>query len=218
MARPTEPLSRSYPSIPCIYPLSSLSLSLSSLSSLSLTLTHILVKTHNYINKFVWKTLLRMGVSVHNRVWSSTNYMGRGTCWIANTQDKHSTEERIFTCSNKEICHISTPFNIRRYAFTPCLPSNTKVLRMFAYKMHQYLLGHGSWSYVEWANDVAPDSTPRDFLSWEQVASTMLYCFAFCVSDKLLSYIQDTKTPKDTWANLKRIFVASMMTKKLQLR
>ena len=27
----------------------------------------------------------------------------------------------------------------------------------WSYKMHQYLLGHGYWSYVDGANDTAPD-------------------------------------------------------------
>ena len=31
----------------------------------------------------------------------------------------------------------------------------------WSYKMHQYLLGHGYWSYVEGANDAAPESTQR---------------------------------------------------------
>ena len=38
------------------------------------------------------------------------------------------------------------------------------------YKMHQYLLGHGYWSYVDGANDTTPDSTHRDFPAWEQSA------------------------------------------------
>ena len=33
----------------------------------------------------------------------------------------------------------------------------------WSYKMHQYLLGHGYWSYVDGANDAAPESTHRDF-------------------------------------------------------
>ena len=39
-----------------------------------------------------------------------------------------------------------------------------------------------------------------------------------CVRNQLLSYIQDAKTPKDVWANLKRIFVASTIVRKLQLK
>ena len=31
-------------------------------------------------------------------------------------------------CSNKQNCHINTPFNFKRYTLTPCLPSNTKAL------------------------------------------------------------------------------------------
>ena len=37
----------------------------------------------------------------------------------------------------------------------------------WSYKMHQYLLGHGYWSYVDGANDTTPDSTHRDFPAWE---------------------------------------------------
>ena len=38
----------------------------------------------------------------------------------------------------------------------------------WSYKMHQYLLGHGYWSYVDKANDPAPDATHRDSSAWEQ--------------------------------------------------
>ena len=30
----------------------------------------------------------------------------------------------------------------------------------WSYKMHQYLLGHGYWSYLEGENDASPNSTP----------------------------------------------------------
>ena len=84
--------------------------------------------------------------------------------------------------------------------------------------MHHYLLGHGYWSYVDGANDAAPESTHREFPAWEQAASGVLYCFASCVSDQLLSYLRDARTPKDAWGNLKKIFAASTTTRKLQLR
>ena len=29
----------------------------------------------------------------------------------------------------------------------------------WSYKMHQYMLGHGYWSYVDEVNDTTPDST-----------------------------------------------------------
>ena len=88
----------------------------------------------------------------------------------------------------------------------------------WSYKMHQYLLGHEYWSYVDGASDTTPDSTHRDFPVWEQSASRVLYCFASCVGEQLLSYIWDAKTPKDAWGNLKKIFPASARTRKLQLR
>ena len=67
----------------------------------------------------------------------------------------------------------------------------------WSYKMHQYLLGYGYWSYVEGGNDAAPESTHRDFPAWEQLASTVLYYFAYCVGEQLLSHIRDAETPKD---------------------
>ena len=88
----------------------------------------------------------------------------------------------------------------------------------WSYKMHQYLLGHGYWSYVDGANDATPESTHRDFPAWEQSASRVLYCFASSVGDQLLSYIRDAKTPKEAWGNLKKIFATSKTDKKLQLR
>ena len=74
----------------------------------------------------------------------------------------------------------------------------------WSYKMHQYLLGHGYWSYVVGANDTTPKSIHRDFPTWEQSTSRVLYCFVSSVGEQLLSYIRDAKTPKDAWGNLKR--------------
>ena len=81
----------------------------------------------------------------------------------------------------------------------------------WSYKMHQYLLGHDYWSYVDGANDAAPEPTHRDFLAWEQSASRVLYGFASCVGEQLL-------TPKGAWENLKKVFTASTTARKLQLR
>mgnify|MGYP002776262736 CR=1 FL=1 len=52
----------------------------------------------------------------------------------------------------------------------------------------------------------------------EQTANKVLYYFASCVSDKLLRYIQDARTPKDAWGNLKKIFAARSTSRKIQLR
>ena len=56
----------------------------------------------------------------------------------------------------------------------------------WSYKMHRYLLGHVYWSYVEGANDVAPDSTHMDFPCWEQPASKVHYYFAASTTTKKL--------------------------------
>ena len=88
----------------------------------------------------------------------------------------------------------------------------------WSYKMHQYLLGHGYWSYVEGANEVAPELTHKDFMAWEQGASRVLYRLASCVHDQMLVYIKDVEALKEAWENLKKIFVASTTAWKLQLR
>ena len=84
--------------------------------------------------------------------------------------------------------------------------------------MHQYFLGHGYWSYVDGTNETAHESTHIDFQAWEQSASKVLYCFMSCVSEQLLRYIRDARTPKNAWGNLKKIFAASTTTRKLQLQ
>ena len=86
-----------------------------------------------------------------------------------------------------------------------------------SYKMHQYLLVHDYWSYVEGANVVAPDSTHKDFPIWEQAASRVMYCPASCVHDEMVDYIRDAKMMKEAWENLKKIFSASTTAQKLQL-
>ena len=67
-------------------------------------------------------------------------------------------------------------------------------------------------------NYAAPDLTHRDFSAWEQSTSRVFYYFASNVGDQLLSYIRDAKTPKDVWGNLKKIFAASTIARKLLLR
>ena len=44
----------------------------------------------------------------------------------------------------------------------------------WSYKMHQYLLGHGYWSYIEGGNDTTLESTHKDFSSLEQARSRVL--------------------------------------------
>ena len=67
----------------------------------------------------------------------------------------------------------------------------------WSYKIHQYLLRHRYWSYVEGANEVAVD-----FPTWEQGASRVLYYLASFVHDQMLGYIRDAKSPKEAWENL----------------
>ena len=86
------------------------------------------------------------------------------------------------------------------------------------YKMHQYLVGQGYWSYIKGAHENQPNSTHADYPAWEQAASRVLYCLASCVHDHMLRYIRDSKTPKEAWEKLKKIFAANTTARKLQLR
>ena len=87
------------------------------------------------------------------------------------------------------------------------------------YKIHQYLIGNGYWSYIHGGNEVAPDSIHKDFPAWEQAARLkVLYCVASSVHIQMLGYIRDAKTPKEASENLKKIFTTSTTARKLQLR
>ena len=85
----------------------------------------------------------------------------------------------------------------------------------WSYKMHQYLLGHGYWGFVEGTNEVASEPSHKDFPIWEQGASRVLYCLTSGVHDQMLSYIKDAKTPKEAWEHLRKIFATSTTARKL---
>ena len=86
------------------------------------------------------------------------------------------------------------------------------------YKMHQYLVGQGYWSYIQGAHENQPDSTHANYPAWEQATSSVMYCLALCVHDHMLGYIRDSKTPNEAWEKLKKIFAANTTARKLQLR
>ena len=101
------------------------------------------------------------------------------------------------------------------------LPSEKLDRNNFAsweYKMKQYLVGQGYWSYIIGAHEDKPETIHANYPTWEQGASRVLYCLATCVHDHMLSHIRDAKTPKEAWENLKKIFAADTSARKLQLR
>ena len=101
------------------------------------------------------------------------------------------------------------------------LPSEKLDRNNFAsweYKMHQYLVGQGYWSYIEGAHKDRPIKTDPGYATWEQAASRVMYCLATCVHDHMLGYIRDAKTPKEAWENLHKIFAANTTARRLQLR
>ena len=97
------------------------------------------------------------------------------------------------------------------------LPSEKLDRNNFAsweYKMHQYLVGQGYWSYVKGAQENQPNPAHAYCPTWEQVANRMLYCLASCVYYHMLGYIREAKTPKEAWGNLKKIFAANTAARK----
>ena len=101
------------------------------------------------------------------------------------------------------------------------LPSEKLDRNNFAsweYKMHQYLVGQGYWSYIKGAQEIQPDPKNVDYSTWEQAASRVMYCLATCVHDHMLGYIREAKTPKEVRENLKKIFTTKTIARKLQLR
>ena len=83
--------------------------------------------------------------------------------------------------------------------------------------MHQYLAGKGYWIYIKGAQENRPSPKNADYSTWEQATSRVMYCLATCVHDHMLGYIDETKTPKEAWENLRKIFAANTTTRKLQL-
>ena len=57
------------------------------------------------------------------------------------------------------------------------------------YKMHQYLVGQGYWSYIEGVHETQPNPTHADYPTWEHAASRVLYCRASCDHHHILVYI-----------------------------
>ena len=85
------------------------------------------------------------------------------------------------------------------------------------YKMHQYLVVQGYCNYIKGAQENRPDLTDADYWTWEQAESQVMYVLATCVRDHMLSYIREAKTPKEAWANLRKIFSPYTSARKLQL-
>ena len=71
------------------------------------------------------------------------------------------------------------------------------------YKLHQYLVGQGCWSYIEVSQETAPDLINPNYPTRQQGASKVMYCLETCVQNHMLSYIRDANAPKETWKNLK---------------
>ena len=65
------------------------------------------------------------------------------------------------------------------------------------YKMHQYLVGQGYWSYIKGGQEIRSDPKNTEYSTWEQAASRVMYYLATCVHHHMLGYIQQVETPKE---------------------
>ena len=101
------------------------------------------------------------------------------------------------------------------------LPSEKLDRNNFAsweYKMHEYLVRQGYWSYIKGAHEDQPVAPAPEYATWEQAASRVMYFLVTCVHDHTLGYIRETKTPKEAWEDLRKIFAANTTARRLQLR
>ena len=92
------------------------------------------------------------------------------------------------------------------------LPSEKLDRNNFAsweYKMHQYLVSQGYWSYIKGAQENQPGPTTPKYSAWKQAASRVTYSLTTCAQDHMLN------TPKEAWENLRKIFTVSTTVKKL---
>ena len=83
--------------------------------------------------------------------------------------------------------------------------------------MTQYLVGQGYWSYINDAQENRPDSKNAHYSTWEQATSRVMYFLVTCDHNHMLRHIQDSKMPKEVWANLKKFFAMNTMACKLHL-
>ena len=59
------------------------------------------------------------------------------------------------------------------------------------YKMHQYLVGQGYWSYINGDHENQPNPAHTDYPTWEGAARHVLTCLVSCVHDHMLGYIRE---------------------------
>ena len=84
-------------------------------------------------------------------------------------------------------------------------------LASWEYKMHQYLVRQGYWSYIQ------PIIMAPEYATWEPATSRVMYCLATCVHDHMLNYIREANMPKEAWKNLRKIFAVNTSARRLQL-
>ena len=79
--------------------------------------------------------------------------------------------------------------------------------------LSQELVSNRARGYIDGNLENLPKYVHTDHPSWKQVMSCMMYCLMTCMYD----YMQDAKTSKDTWNNLKKMSAIYTTAHKHQL-
>ena len=66
----------------------------------------------------------------------------------------------------------------------------------WSYKMHQYLLGHGYWSFVEGTNEVAPEPAHKDLLGNKEQAACFTASHLVCTIRCWRTFATSTRAQK----------------------
>ena len=161
---------------------------LSSIASSSLSLSTCLTQFTSTAQHHLRHSFLNM-VSERVVVWSNSL-----NCVVLHTDDQ---ENRFINWEANDT------MNTQNGSAFPTKKFDRTNFASWEYKMHQYLIGQGYWSYINGAHENQPNP------AWEQTVRHVLYYLASCVHDHMLDYIWEAKTPKEAFGNLKKNFVAN---------
>ena len=94
------------------------------------------------------------------------------------------------------------------------------------FRMTKFLKGKGYWDFIKGDNENAPIMSERNpsveerkaLKDWQQGQSKVMYWLSMSITDGMMGYLQDAKTPAIAWNNLARLFEVTTKARKLQLK
>ena len=77
------------------------------------------------------------------------------------------------------------------------------------FRITNFLKGKGYWDYIVGDNEVAPTITLQGPIAderkalkdWHQGQSKVMYSLSMSITDGMMGYLQDAKTPAIAWTN-----------------